>query len=87
MENILQHISLIGAVLLPLWNIPLIVRMVRRRSSADISLYWAVGVWFCLMAMLPAGIQTSDIVFKVFTVVNFIFFTGVTITALIYRKH
>ena len=82
----LQKIALIAAVVLPLWNIPLIIRIVKRKSSGDISLYWVFGVWTCLLLMLPAGITSSDIVWKTFNIVNLILFSAVALTALLYRK-
>ncbi|MCK4993477.1 MAG: hypothetical protein KAS13_00335 [Candidatus Omnitrophica bacterium] len=81
-----QKIALIAAVVLPLWNIPLIIRIVKRKSSEDISLYWAFGVWSCLILMLPAGITSSDIVWKTFNIVNIVLFSAVVFTAFVYRK-
>jgi len=78
--TILAKVSLIAAILLPFWNIPLIIRIVRRRSSEDISILWAFGVWFCLLLMLPHGLLTEEAVLKAFTISNFILFS---ITALI----
>lgn len=82
----IQIIALIAAVILPLWNIPLIVRIVKRKSSADISIYWAIGIWSCLLVMLPAGFLSTDIVWKVFNIINFIFFSGVFICTLVFHK-
>ena len=82
----LTKIALIAAVVLPFWNIPLIVRMIKRRSSRDISLYWAWGVWWCLLLMFPAAVSSPDIVWKVFNVVNFILFSLVVITAMLFYK-
>ncbi len=79
-------IALIAAVILPLWNIPLIVRILRRKSSQDISLYWALGVWVCLVLMFPAAIISTDIVWKIFNIVNFILFSAVLLTVLAFRK-
>lgn len=81
-----QKIALVAAVVLPLWNIPLILRMIKRGSSEDISLYWAFGVWACLILMLPAGINSSDIVWKTFNIVNIVLFSAVVFTAVLYRK-
>ena len=86
MKSTMETISFIAAIVLPLWNIPLIYRMVKRRSSADVSLYWVFGVWFCFVAMFPAGIQSPDMVFKAFTIMNFIFFTCVVVTAVFFHK-
>ncbi|MCK5492863.1 MAG: hypothetical protein KAJ14_07120 [Candidatus Omnitrophica bacterium] len=81
-----QKIALISAVILPLWNIPLILRIVKRKSSVDISLCWAIGVWSCFALMMPAGLVSEDLVFKVFNVFNFFMFSIVTIFVFIYRK-
>lgn len=75
-----ETITLVGtlaAVILPLWNIPLIVRIQKRRSSGDVSLWWAYGVLICFLLMLPSGLMTEDIVFKAFTICNLILFSAV----------
>lgn len=84
--EIAQKIGLIAAVVLPLWNIPMIVRIVKRKSSEDISLFWALGVWICFVLMAPSGLVSKDLVWKVFNVVNFILFSCVVIAVLIFRK-
>lgn len=78
-------IGLIASVVLPFWNIPLIVRIQRRQSSQDVSLWWVIGVWVCLALMLPAGLSSTDVVFRVFTAVNFVFFTAVALQVLRFR--
>ena len=83
---VVEKIALVSAVVLPLWNIPLIFRIIQRKSSRDISLSWAVGVWVCLALMAPSGFLSKDAVWRVFNVVNFFFFTLVLITVLAYRK-
>jgi len=86
-EKMIDKIALVASIVLPLWNIPLILRIIKRRSSNDISVYWAVGVWVCLLVMLPSGVRSDFIVWKVFTVFNFILFSGVTFcTLLFYNK-
>jgi len=82
----MQKIALIAAVILPFWNIPLIIRIIKRRSSEDISIFWAVGVWTCFALMAPEGFRSEDIVWKTFNIVNFVLFTAVLVTVLIYRK-
>ena len=82
----MQKIALVAAVILPLWNIPLIVRIIKRRSSADISIYWVVGVWVCFALMAPTGFVSPDLVWRTFNIVNFVFFSCVLIVVLIYRK-
>jgi uncharacterized protein with PQ loop repeat len=85
-NSFVQKIGLCAAVILPLWNIPLIVRMAHRKSSKDVSLWWALGVWVCLVFMMPSGLVSQDIVWKVFNIVNFILFSAVVVTTLIYHK-
>ena len=71
---------------MPFFNIPLIIRIQRRKSSRDISLSWALGVWACMAAMLPSGLASSDIVFQAFTVSNVVLFSGVVVQVLRYRS-
>lgn len=86
MISLYQKIALAAAVILPLWNIPLIVRIVRRKSSSDISLYWALGVWVCLVVMAPSGFTSQDIVWKLFNIINLVLFSLVVIFVLIFRR-
>ncbi len=81
----IDKIALAASIVLPLWNIPLIIRIIKRRSSGDISIYWAIGVWTCLLAMLPSGIRSDFLVWRVFTAANFVFFSFVAISTLIFR--
>ena len=81
----IETIGVIAAVVLPLWNIPLIIRIGRRRSSKDLSLWWTVGVFVCLLLMLPSGLTSTDLVFKVFSVVNVMLFGAVVIQVIRYR--
>jgi len=82
---VVEVVGLIAAVALPLWNIPLIIRIQRRKSSKDLSLWWVLGVWVCLLLMLPSGLRSSDMVFRAFTMANIVLFTGVVIQTLRYR--
>jgi uncharacterized protein with PQ loop repeat len=81
-----EKIALIAAIILPLWNIPLIFRMIRRKSSADLSLYWVIGVWSCFVLMAPDALQSADLVWRTFNIVNIILFTVVVIVTLYYRR-
>ena len=45
----IEKIALVAAIVLPLWNIPLILKVIKRKSSSDIRLYWAMGVWVCFL--------------------------------------
>lgn len=82
----MKTIALIAAVILPLWNIPLIVRVIKRRSSKDLSIPWAVGAWTCFVLMAPEALRSSDVVWRAFNLVNLVLFTVVTAVVLIYRK-
>lgn len=82
----MDKIALVAAIVLPFWNIPLIVRVIKRKSSRDISLYWALGVWTCFLLMAPEGFRSEDPVWRTFNIVNMIMFTLVVFVILIYRK-
>jgi len=82
----IDNIALVASVVLPLWNIPLIIRIIKRRSSNDISIYWAIGVWVCLLAMLPSGLKADFLVWKVFCTVNFLLFSFVAACTLIFHN-
>lgn len=81
-----QKIALIAAIILPLWNIPLIARVIKRKSSEDISMYWALGVWVCFLLMAPEAFYSADIVWRVFNIANLILFSAVVAVVLAYRK-
>jgi hypothetical protein len=70
---------------MPFFNIPLILRILRRKSSEDISLIWAIGVWVCVIGMLPSSLQSTDLVLKAFSIVNAVFFTGVFVAVLAFH--
>jgi uncharacterized protein with PQ loop repeat len=82
----IQKIAFIAAIVLPLWNIPLIIQIIKRRSSKDISIYWALGVWTCFVLMAPEAFRSPDAVWRAFNIVNLILFTAVVISVLLYRK-
>ena len=84
--NVIQHIGLVASIVMPLFNIPLIVKIIKRRSSADISMSWVMGVWVCALLMAPSGFTSSDIVWRCFNMVNLVLFTGVVIAVWRYRK-
>lgn len=81
-----ESIATVAAVILPLWNIPLIVRVIRRKSSQDISLYWLLGVWVCFLLMAPQAFRSADQVWRLFNIANLVCFTSVVIVVLKYRK-
>ena len=81
----IQEIGLVAAVAMPFWNIPLMIRIGRRKSSKDISLGWALGVFACLLLMLPSALSSPDMVFKAFGIVNTLLFGAVVVQILRYR--
>lgn len=83
--ELVEKIGLLAGVVLPLFNIPLILRLVRRKSSEDISLSWAVGVWICIVLMTPQVLRSQDMAFRAFGIVNIIFFSAVVFFVLKYR--
>ncbi len=84
--GLIDKIGVVASVVLPLFNIPLILKVIKRKSSEDISLTWALGVWVCFLFMFPSGLRSEEVVFRTFTIVNIIFFTAVVFVAVKYRK-
>ncbi len=82
----IQEIGLVAAVAMPFWNIPLIIKIARRKSSNDLSLSWALGVFVCILLMLPAALISPDRAFKAFSVVNTVLFGAVVVQILRYRS-
>jgi uncharacterized protein with PQ loop repeat len=82
----IHKIALVAGIILPLWNIPLIFRIIKRRSSEDVSIYWALGVWVSLILMAPSAFVSKDPVWRTFSIINLITFTFVVIIVLRYRK-
>ncbi len=78
-------LGMVAGITLPLFNVPLILRLIKRKSSADYSVVWAVGVWVCIVLMTPQAVRSEDITFKAFGVINLIFFSAVTFFILKYR--
>jgi len=81
-----HKIAIIAAVLLPFFNLPLIFRIIKRRSAEDISTFWATGVWLCFLLMAPSGFKSQDLAWRVFSIINLVLFSGVFITVLVYKR-
>ena len=62
------------------------VRVIQRKSSQDISLGWAFGIWFSSVLMAPSAFISGDKVAMGFNVMNVIMLTGVLIVVFKYRK-
>ncbi|MDO8518973.1 MAG: hypothetical protein Q7T11_02275 [Deltaproteobacteria bacterium] len=82
----IETIGFIASVALPFFNIPLITRMIRRKSSEDLSLVWVVGVFVCIVAVFPAAWRSPDKTFKIFEIFNLVFFSAVTFFTIYYRS-
>lgn len=81
----MEKSAIVASVVLPLFNVPLILRMIQRQSSQDLSLSWALGVWICIVFMTPQALRSPDMAFKVFGIFNLIFFSLVTFFVIKYR--
>ena len=79
-------LGILAAVILPFFNIPLMVRIHQRKSSSDISIVWTIGIFSCMLLMLPSAILSEDLIFKLFAIVNAILFSGVVYYVVKYRK-
>lgn len=82
----METIGFWAAAILPLWDIPLVVRVIRRRSSQDISTVWAAGMWFCSILMAPSAFISGDLPAIGFNTVNVIMMTAVVAVVIKYRK-
>lgn len=80
-----RDVGLLASIVLPFFNLPLMFRIVKRRSSKDISISWALGVWICLLLILPTALTSVDLVFQIFSCLNLILFSGVVALVLYYR--
>ena len=85
MKTMIQTLAMLSGILMPFFNIPLMMRIIRRRSSEDISLVWVIGVWFCVIGMLPHSLQSMEPVLLAFGVVNSLFFTAVLFSVLYFH--
>ena len=82
----IEKIGIISGVALPFFNIPLIIKLVKRKKSEDFSLIWALGVWVCIVFMTPQALRSQDMDFRSFGIVNLIFFSAVVFFVLKYKS-
>ena len=75
-----------AGIMLPLWDIPLIVKILRRQSSDDISLVWMWGIWLSSVFMAPAAFMVHNTIAIAFNIVNVTTLTAVLIVVLKYRR-
>ena len=81
----IQTLGMVSGIMMPFFNLPLMLRIIRRRSSQDISLVWVVGVWICVMGLLPSSLQSPDPILFAFGVVNALLFSGVFLSVLYFH--
>lgn len=86
MEKWVTVMGLIAGIVMPLFNIPMILHIYKRKSSQDISFTWLLGVWLCILLMFPSALISTDLVLKVFGILNIILFSAVVAAACRYRK-
>ena len=82
----METIGFWASVALPLWDIPLMVRIIRRKSSQDISMSWAMGIWVTSVLLAPSAFISGDKMAMGFNTVNVIMLTAVLIVVFKYRK-
>jgi uncharacterized protein with PQ loop repeat len=85
LSNIAIIAGIAAGIIMPLFNFPLVYKIWKRKSSSDISLVWALGIWGSIVLMLPASLISPDPVLKVFGILNFFLFSGVLFVVLKYR--
>ena len=81
----MDWIGTAAAFLMPFFNIPLILRLLERKSSEDFSLFWIGGIWFCTILMTPCALSSHDLALKLFGWSNLILFSVVAILVFYYR--
>ncbi len=86
MDAWVEKIGVFSAIALPFFNIPLILRLIQRKSAKDFSLSWALGVWVCIALMTPQTLRSADPAFHAYGVLNLVFFSAVTFLIIKYRN-
>ena len=81
----IKMLGMFSAVAMPFFDIPLIARIVRRKSSEDISLVWTVGIYACILGMLSSSLLSPDPILVAFGIVNTLLFTAVVVAVFYYR--
>jgi hypothetical protein len=72
----IKIVGMASAVLMPFFDIPLMIRVIQRKSSEDISLIWVFGIEFCILGMFPSTWVSTDPILRAFGLVNAILFTA-----------
>jgi hypothetical protein len=83
----IKVVGVVASVILPLFNIPLILKIRKTGSSKDYSLTWTFGIMGCTLLMLPSVLSTNDIVFNAFGIINLATFSTVMFYILKYHRY
>lgn len=84
--SLTETVGFWAGVVLPLFDIALIAHVIKRRSSADISLAWAFGLWLTSVLMAPSAFVSGDKAAMGFNAVNVFMLTIVLVVVFKYRK-
>ena len=85
LTGIAKIAGMTASVIMPLFNIPLVYKIWKRKSSSDLSLVWTLGIWGSILVMLPATLISPDPAFRIFGITNFILFSCVVFSVLKFR--
>ena len=86
MDEWIQKIGTAACIVMPFFNIPMILHMMKRKSSKDVSISWVLGIWVCTVLMTPQALRSQDTAFRAFGAVNIFFFSILTFFVLKYRN-
>ena len=86
LKSVIITLGMAAGIIMPLFNIPLVIKIWKRRSSSDISLTWTLGIWGSIIVMTPAALLSSDPVFRIFGIMNIFLFSTVTFSVLKFRE-
>lgn len=86
LTGIVTTLGMAASIIMPLFNIPLVLKIWKRRSSSDISLTWTLGIWGSILLMTPAALISADPVFRIFGIMNIFLFSTVAFSVLKFRK-
>ena len=86
MKPFFLYLGVVAGFVLPFFNIPFILTIRKNKSSKDISLVWAVGIFVCVLLMLPQSLLSQDLSFKIFGIANFVLYSFAFYHIIYYRK-
>jgi len=78
-------VGTIASFAMPFFNIPMILRLLKRKRSDDFSLVWTGGVTGCIFLMTPKALTSVDLAFKLFGYSNIILFTSMAFLIFYYH--